>query len=338
MVMTTKPTTTSNAERRTMQAVVREQYGSPKVLTLKEIDRPIPKDDEVLIRVHAASLNAADGHLLGGKPFFLRLSYGLFRPKHPVLGADIAGRVEAVGRNATRFGPGDAVFGDLSSSVLGGFAEYVRAPERVLARKPASLSFQEAAAVPMAATTALQGLRKGQIRAGQRVLIHGASGGVGTFAVQLAKHLGAEVTAVCSTSKAELARSLGADHVIDYTKEDFAQSGRRYDLMLAVNGDRSILEYQRALSPNGICVLVGGSMRQIFQAMLLGPLVTMGGGQKIVNLLAQPNAADLAYLGELLATKKLVPVIDRSYTVSEVPQALRYLGEGRAKGKIIITV
>lgn len=338
MTMTTKPTTMINAGRRTMKAVVRERYGTPEMLRFKELDIPIPKDDEVLIRIHAAAINAADSYLLGGKPFFLRLAYGLVRPKHPVLGTDIAGRVEVVGGNVTRFRPGDEVFGDLSNSGFGGFAECARAPERVLAHKPASLSFQEAAAVPMAATTALQGLRKGRIRAGQRVLIHGASGGVGTFAVQLAKHLGAEVTAVCSTSKVELVRSLGADHVIDYTKEDFAQSDQRYDLILAVNGDRSILAYKRALSANGICVLVGGSMRQIFQAMLLGPLVTMGGRQRIVNLLAQPNTDDLAYMGKLLEDKKVVPVIDRIYPLSETPQALQYLGEGRAMGKVIITV
>jgi NADPH:quinone reductase-like Zn-dependent oxidoreductase len=338
MTVTTKPVTTIDAERRTMTAVVREQYGSAEALRLTELDQPVPSDDEVLVRVHAASLNAADGYLLRGKPFVLRLSYGLFRPKVPVLGSDIAGRVEAVGSNVTRFQPGDDVFGDLSSSGLGGFAECARAPERILARKPASLSFSEAAAVPMAATTALQGLRKGQIGAGQKVLIHGASGGVGTFAVQLARVLGAEVTAVCSTAKVELMRSLGADYVIDYTKQDFVQSNQRYDLILAVNGDRSIREYQRALSPNGICVLVGGSMRQIFQAMLLGPLVTLGSKQKIINLLAQPNAEDLAYIGALLDDRSIIPVIDRSYTLSEVPQALQYLAEGRAKGKVIITV
>jgi NADPH:quinone reductase-like Zn-dependent oxidoreductase len=336
--MTTRPTSTINAEHHTMNAVVSAHYGSFEVLKLQHIERPIPREGEVLIRVHAASLNAADAHILSGKPFLLRLSYGLFRPKYPVLGADIAGRVEAVGNKVTQFRPGDEVFGDLSSSALGGFAEYACAPERVLVHKPASLDFQEAAAVPMAATTALQGLRKGQLRAGQRVLIHGASGGVGTFAVQLARQLGANVTAVCSTAKVELTRSLGADHVIDYTKEDFTRNGQRYDLILAVNGDRSIIDYKRALDSNGICVLVGGSMRQIFEAMLLGPLATLGSRQKIVNLIAQPNANDLVYLRELIEARQIVPIIDRSYTLSELPQALQYLGEGRAKGKIIITV
>lgn len=338
MAVTTMPTAMTNAGRRMMKAIVREQYGTPDVLKVKELDRPIPQENEVLVRVHAASLNAADGYLLGGKPFFTRLSYGLFRPKNTVLGADIAGRVEAVGKSVTRFRPGDEVFGDLSSSGFGGFAECACAPERVLALKPASLSFHEAAAVPMAATTALQGLRKGKIRAGQQVLIHGASGGVGTFAVQLAKHLGAEVTAVCSTSKVELVRALGADRVVDYTKEDFAQNDQCYDLILAVNGDHSIVKYKRALTPNGICVVVGGSMRQIFQPMLLGPLVTMRGRKRIANLMAQPNADHLSYIRDLLEDGKVIPVIDRSYTLSEVPQALHYLSEGRAKGKVIITM
>lgn len=339
MDMTTQQGTDTHAYSRTMKAVVRDQYGPPEVLRLEEVEKPVPKDDEVLIRVQAASLNAADQHLMRGKPFFLRLAYGLFKPKSRVLGADIAGRVEAVGRSVERFRPGDEVFGDLSGCGLGGFAEYACAPERVLAPKPASLSFQEAAAVPLAATTALQGLRdKGRIRVGQKVLIYGASGGVGTFAVQLAKAYGAEVTAVCSSANVELARSLGADYVIDYTQEDFARRGQHYDLILAVNGDRSIWDYKRALTRGGTCVLVGGSLRQIFQGMLLGPLAATGGRQKIVNLLARPRADDLAYLGELLEAKKVVPVLDRQYSLKEVPQALHYLGQGHAKGKVILTV
>lgn len=336
MDMTTKQDTLIQAQSHTMKAVVRERYGPPEVLGFKEIAKPAPKDDEVLIRVQAASLNPADHHLMDGNPFFLRLAYGLFRPKSPALGADVAGRVEAVGKNVTRFKVGDEVFGDLSGVGFGSFAEYARAPERVLARKPASLTFAETAAVPMAATTALQGLRKGQIQAGQKVLIYGASGGVGTFAVQLAKGFGAEVTAVCSTAKVDLVRSLGADRVIDYTLEDFTSGNTRYDLILAVNGDRSIREYKRALGPNGTCVVVGGSLRQIFGAMLLGPL--LGGRQKFASLLATPSATDLELLRGLLEARKIAPVIDRSYSLSEVPEALKYLAEGHAKGKVVITI
>lgn len=336
MDMTTKQDTLIQAQSHTMKAVVRERYGPPEVLGFKEIAKPAPKDDEVLIRVQAASLNPADHHLMDGNPFFLRLAYGLFRPKSPALGADVAGRVEAVGKNVTRFKVGDEVFGDLSGVGFGSFAEYARAPERVLARKPASLTFAETAAVPMAATTALQGLRKGQIQAGQKVLIYGASGGVGTFAVQLAKGFGAEVTAVCSTAKVDLVRSLGADHVVDYTQEDATASGPRYGLILAVNGDRSIREYKRALGPNGTCVVVGGSLRQIFGAMLLGPL--LGGRQKFASLLATPSATDLELLRGLLEARKIAPVIDRSYSLSEVPEALKYLAEGHAKGKVVITI
>ena len=336
MDMTTKQDTLIQAQSHTMKAVVRERYGPPEVLGFKEIAKPAPKDDEVLIRVQAASLNPADHHLMDGNPFFLRLAYGLFRPKSPALGADVAGRVEAVGKNVTRFKVGDEVFGDLSGVGFGSFAEYARAHERVLARKPASLTFAETAAVPMAATTALQGLRKGQIQAGQKVLIYGASGGVGTFAVQLAKGFGAEVTAVCSTAKVDLVRSLGADRVIDYTLEDFTSGNTRYDLILAVNGDRSIREYKRALGPNGTCVVVGGSLRQIFGAMLLGPL--LGGRQKFASLLATPSATDLELLRGLLEARKIAPVIDRSYSLSEVPEALKYLAEGHAKGKVVITI
>lgn len=328
---------TINVEALTMQAVVREQYGSPAVLRLEEVQKPTPKAGEVLIRVHAASPNAADLHLLRGQPFMLRLVYGLFRPKIRVLGTAVAGRVAAVGAGVTRFHVGDEVFADLSGCGLGGFAEYACTPEGVLARMPANVGFAAAATVPLAGVTALQALRdKGRVGAGQKVLIYGASGGVGTFAVQLAKHFGAEVTAVCSTRKAELVRSLGADRVIDYTFEDFTSGRTRYDLILAVNGDRSIREYKRALSPNGTCVVVGGSLRQIFGAMLLGPL--LGGRQKFASLIATPSAADLELLRGLLEAGKIAPVIDRSYRLSEVPQALQYLAEGRAKGKVVITI
>jgi NADPH:quinone reductase-like Zn-dependent oxidoreductase len=322
-----------------MKAIVYTTYGPPDVLHLKEVAKPTPKDDEVLIKVHAASVNAGDLHLLRADPFLVRLDSGLLKPKNEILGADIAGRVEAVGSNVKQFKPGDEVFGDISGCSRGGFAEYVCARENALVLKPANLSFEEAAAVPVAAVTALQGLRdKGQIQPKQRVLINGASGGVGTFAVQIAKSFGAEVTGVCSTGKLDMVRSLGADHVIDYTQEDSTQNGQHYDLILAANGNRSISEYKRALGSEGIYVMTGGSMTQYFQAMLLGPWISMTGSKKMGNLLARPNQKDLAFMKELLEAGKVVPVIDRCYPLSEVPEALRYLEEGHARGKVVITV
>jgi len=322
-----------------MKAVVYTKYGSPDVLQLKEVEKPTPKDNEVLIRIHAASANAADWHLLRGDPFLLRLGYGLLKPNNTILGADIAGRVEAVGNNVTQFQPGDEVFGDISGCGLGGFAEYVSVPEHAVISKPASMTFEEAAAVPMAAVTALQGLRdKGQIQPGQKVLIHGASGGVGTFAVQIAKAFRAEVTAVCSTRKVDLVRSIGADHVIDYTQEDFTKNGQRYDLILAANGNRSMFEYKRALAPKGRYVVTGGSMAQLFQAMLLGPLLSTAGRQNMGNVLARPNQKDLACMKELLEAGKVIPVIDRCYPLSETAEAIRYLEAGHARGKVVITV
>jgi NADPH:quinone reductase-like Zn-dependent oxidoreductase len=322
-----------------MKAIVYEEYGSPDVLELKEVAKPAPKDDEVLIKVYAASINAADLHMLRADPFLIRLSSGLLKPKNEILGADIAGRVEAVGSNVMQLKPGDEVFGDISGCGWGGFAEYVCVCENALVIKPANISFEEAAAVPMAAVTALQGLRdKGQIQSGQKVLIYGASGGVGAFAVQIAKSLGAEVTAVCSTRNVDRMRSLGADHVIDYTQEDFSQNGQGYDLILAANGDRSISDYRRALSPKGIYVMSGGSMSQMSQAMLQGPWISMTGSKKMGNLLAKPNTVDLTFMKELLEAGKVKPVIDRRYPLSEVPEALRYLEEGHAQGKVVITV
>ncbi len=315
-----------------MKAIVCTEYGSPDVLNLEEVRDPTPEEDEVLVKVHAASVNAADWHILRADPFLVRLAMGLLKPKHEILGADIAGRVEAVGANATRFQPGDEVFGDLSGCGFGGFAEYVCASEDALALKPANMSFEEAAA-------ALQGLRgKGQVQPGQKVLVNGASGGVGTFAVQIAKSFGAEVTGVCSTDKLDMARSIGADHVIDYTQQDFTKNGQRYDLILAANGYHSISGYKRALSPNGIYVMLGGSTAQMYQAMLLGPLVSMAGSKKMGNLLAKPNQTDLVFLKDLLEAGKVKPVIDRSYPLSEVPEAIRYLEEGHARGKVVITV
>ncbi len=319
-----------------MKAIVNTKYGSPDVLKLEEVEKPTLQDNEVLVKVHAASANTADLHFLRGKPFLMRLmGYGLLKPKNTILGSDIAGRVEAVGRNVTQFQQDDEVFGN----IRGGFAEYVCAREDALVLKPANLSFEEAAAVPMAAVTALQGLRdKGQIQPGQKVLIHGASGGVGTFAVQIAKSFGAEVTGVCSTRNVDMARSIGADQVIDYTQEDFTQNGQHYDLILAANGYHPISDYKRALRPKGTYVMTGGSTTQVFQAMLLGPLISMTGSKKMGNLMAKLNQKDLAFMKELLEAGKVVPVIDRRYTLSEVPEAIRYLEEGRAKGKVVITV
>ncbi len=323
-----------------MKAIVYTEYGSPDVLHLKDVEKPVLADDEVLVKVHAVSVNATDLHLLRADPFLIRLSSGFLKPKHTILGSDIAGRVEAVASNVTQFKPGDEVFGDISACGWGGFAEYVCVRENALVLKPANLSFEQAAAVPMAAVTALQGIRHaGQIRPGQKVLINGASGGVGTFAVQLAKSFGAEVTAVCSTRNLETARSIGADHVIDYTQEDFATNGEQYDLILAANGDRSIADYKRALSPKGVYVQTGGSMGQMTQAMIQGPWISMTGSKKMGNMgVAKPNQNDLVFMKELLESGKVKPVIDRCYPLAEVPEALRYLEEGHARGKVVITV
>lgn len=321
-----------------MQAIVRTQYGSPDVLQLKTVDKPTPKAGEVLIKIHAVGLNAADWHLLRGDPFLVRLAYGLRTPKITILGADVAGRVEAVGSGVTTFQPGDAVFGDSSGCGFGGLAEFACARADVLAPKPANLSFEQAAAVPMAGVTALQGLRNvGKIRAGQKVLINGASGGVGTFAIQLAKIFGAEVTAVGSTRNLDLMRSLGADYVIDYTKQDVIQNGIQYDLILAANGYHSIFAYRRALAPKGIYVVSGGAMAQMMQAMLVGPLLSMTGDKKMGNLLARPSQSDLLFLKALLEAGRITPVIDRCYPLVEAPTAMRYLEEGHARGKIVLT-
>jgi NADPH:quinone reductase-like Zn-dependent oxidoreductase len=319
-----------------MKAIVYEEYGPPGILQLKEVEKPIPSDDEVLVKIHAGSLNAGDWHALRGTPFLMRLMNGLLRPKRKILGDDIAGRVEAVGANVSQFQPGDEVFG---ISNFGAFAEYVCADDNLLALKPASMTFEEAAAVPMAAITALHGLRdQGRIQPGQKVLINGASGGVGTFAVQIAKSLGAEVTGVCSTRKLDMVRSIGADQVIDYTREDFTRSGQRYDLILAAGGYHPISDYRRALSPEGIYVCVGGSMAQYSQALLLGPLISMMGSKKMGVVMPKPNQKDYAFLIELVETDKVVPLIDRCFPLSEVPEALRYLEEGHARGKVVITV
>jgi NADPH:quinone reductase-like Zn-dependent oxidoreductase len=320
-----------------MKAIVNTQYGSPDVLRMLEVAKPTPKENEVLIKIHAVAVNAADWHLLKADPFLVRLQFGLFKPKHTILGADIAGRVEAVGQNVKNFKVGDEVFGDISSSGWGGYAEYAAVREDVLVLKPANITFEEAAAVPMAAVTALLGLKEGKIQQGQTVLINGASGGVGTFAIQIAKALGAEVTAVCSTRNVELARSLGADHVIDYTKEDFTKSGKQYDLILAANGYHSLTDYQRALSPNGQYVMTGGTTAQMFEVLLFGRLRSKG-NQKMGNILAKHSQEELEFIAGLLADGTVKPVIAKRYALAQTADAIRCVEEGHAQGKVVITV
>ena len=320
-----------------MKAIVNTRYGSPDILQLKEIAKPAPKDNEVLVKIHATAVNAADWHLLKADPFLVRLQFGLFRPRYTILGADIAGRVEAVGRDVKQFKVGDEVFGDISGAGWGGYAEYVSVNENVLVRKPANITFEEAAAVPMAAVTALLGLKEGQIQQGQKVLINGASGGVGTFAIQIAKAFGAEVTAVCSTRNMELARSLGADHVIDYTREDFTKSGRKYDLILSANGYHSLAEYQRALSPNGKYVMTGGTTAQMFEVLLFGGMKSKG-DQKLGNILAKPNQKDLEFVAGLLAEGKVKPVIAKRFPLAQTADAIRCVEEGHAQGKVVVTI
>jgi NADPH:quinone reductase-like Zn-dependent oxidoreductase len=321
-----------------MKAFVYTRYGPPDVLQLKEVATPAPADNQVLIRVRAASVNPLDWHFMRGEPYFIRLMTGLRRPKHSVLGSDISGRVEAVGASVKLFQPGDEVFGGV---LVGGFAEYVCATEDQLSLKPANISFEEAAAVPIAAVTALQSLRdKGQIKPGSKVLVDGASGGVGTFAIQIAKSFGAEVTAVCSTGKVDAARSIGADHVIDYTQEDFTRSGLHYDLILGANAYHSIFDYRRALGPNGIYVGAGGkiSFAGMLEGMLLGPLLSLIGHKKTLGFIAKICREDLDILKDRLETGKVVPVIDRRYPFSGLADAIRYLEEGHARGKVIIAL
>lgn len=322
-----------------MKAVVYEQYGSPDVLRLEDVDKLVAKDDEVLVRVHAASVNSWDWDRLTGN-FQGRLEIGALRkPKHKVLGADIAGRVEAVGSNVKQFQPGDEVFGDISGCGWGGFAEYVCVPARALAAKSGSMTFEQAAAVPQAGSLALQALRdRGRIQPGSRVLINGAGGGMGTFAVQIAKSSGAEVTGVDHTSKLDALRSIGADQIIDYTVEDFTTNGQRYDLILDVVASRSIFDYRRALSPNGICVIVGGSTPAILQSLILNPLLSITGDRKTSVLMYKPKTDDLVYMNDLFEAGKVVPVIAGRYPLTEVAEALRRFEEGDVIGKIVITM
>ena len=321
-----------------MKAIVCKRYGSPKVLKLTEIAKPAPQDDDVLIKIHAASINARDGRMLRANPFFIRLMPGgFFHPRSRILGADAAGIVEAVGRNVRRYKPGDQVFGWLPSAAgRGTFAEYVCAAENAIAPKPANLTYAQAAAAPLAALTALQALRDhGHIESGQRVLIHGASGGVGTFAIQIATAFGAEVTGVCSARNLELACSLGARHVFDYRREDFARQGKRYDLILAVNGFRPLSDYLNALSPKGSYVAVGGSMMQLIQAAYARRAASRNGEQKISIASLGQNQEDLIFLKELLEAGKIAPVIDGCYPLEKTPEAFWYF-EKHPKGKVVI--
>jgi NADPH:quinone reductase-like Zn-dependent oxidoreductase len=325
-----------------MKAVVYTEYGPPDVLEIREIKKPVPNDDQILIKVRAAAVNPFDWHLMEGNPYIMRMGVGLRKPKDPRLGVDLAGQVEAVGKNVTEFKPGDEVFGARN----GAFAEYVCArADRAVVLKPANVSFEQAASVGIAAVTALQGLRdKGHVQTGQKVLINGASGGVGTFAVQIAKSFGAEVTGVCSTRNLDLVRSLGADHVIDYTKEDFTKSEQRYDLILDNVGTQPLSGFRRALTPKGICVMIGGGgpndggligpMARPIKALLLSPFIS----QKMGMFMAELNKKDLTILGDLMQSGKVTPVIDRTYPLSQIAEAMRYLEKGHARGKVVITV
>jgi NADPH:quinone reductase-like Zn-dependent oxidoreductase len=324
-----------------MKAIICPKYGSPDVLQLREVVKPVPQEDEVLIQIHAASLNSRDLRMLRANPFFMRLMPGgLFSPKNKILGADVAGRVEAVGNNVKQFKPGDEVFGYLPSATgRGTFAEFVCANEKAITLKPANLTFEQAAAVPVAAMTALQGLRDdGNIQPGQKVLIYGASGGVGTFAVQIAKAFGAEVTAVCSTRNLDMVRSLGADHVIDYKKEDFTKNGQQYDLILAVNGYHPLSDYLHSLKPEGIYVVVGGSMLQLFQAASYRKKTSKTGHQKISIVSLVQSQKDLMLIQELCESGKIRPVIDGCYPLCKTADAFWYFEKVHPKGKVVVSV
>ena len=321
-----------------MKAFTYTEYGGPEVLKLTEVAKPVPKADEVLVKVKGVSLNKGDWYTLSGTPFLIRLmGAGLRKPKINIIGNDVAGTVVAVGQDVKNFQPGDDVYGE---SGLGAFAEYATLNEKNLALKPGNLSFEEAAAVPVAGTTALLGIHaSGQIKPGQKVLINGASGGVGTFALQIAKSYGAEVTAVVSTRKMDMVRSIGADHVIDYTKEDFTNNGRKYDIIFGINGHRQLSEYKRALTPDGIYVCIGGTMKQVFQSMLLGPLLSLTSRQKIKNMgMARAYHSELMTLKELIESGMIFPVIDRCYPFGEIAEAFHYMSQGRARGKVVLSL
>jgi NADPH:quinone reductase-like Zn-dependent oxidoreductase len=322
-----------------MKAIVTRRYGPADLLKLEEWPRPIPREREVLVRVAAASVNAGDWHVQRASPFLIRLAYGFFRPKHKVPGLDVAGTVEAVGPNVQGFQVGDVVFGDLSKHGGGAFAEYAAVHEDYLAKKPDSVSFETAAAVPVAGMTALQALRDtAKVAPGHDVLVNGASGGVGSFAVQLAKHFGAGVTAVCSRRNLDKVRALGADETIDYTREDFTRRPQRYDAILDAAAYRPMRDHARALKPTGTYVLIGGSTAKLFATMIKGGLASKKGGKSFTTLLQQPVKADLEFLASLLAQKKLKPLIDRTYALSDVPKAVQYVEDGHTQGKVVIKI
>ena len=322
-----------------MKAFVRAQYGPPSVLELKDVERPVPNDDEILVRVRASSLNQGDLDYLYGKPFLTRMGTGLRVPRRPGLGFDAAGEVEAVGKDVTRFKRGDSVFADLTQYGHSAFAEYAVAPERAWAHKPDGISYEEAATVPQAAVLAMQGLRgRGGIRPGSRVLVNGASGSVGPFAVQIAKALGAHVTAVCSPTKAAMVRGLGADEVIDYTTEDYTKGGQQYDWILDVAGNRSIFECRRALTARGVYVLLGGTTIRIFACLFWGPLISLADRKKMGFLWWKPfHSEDVTHLTRLITDGRITPVIDRTYPFSETREALSYLETGKATGKVVLS-
>ena len=319
-----------------MKAIVHEKYGKPEdALKLINVEKPAPKDDEVLVKIYASSICWADNAIITGKPFLVRLTNGLLKPKRLIPGIDISGKVEAVGKNVTRFKPDDDIFGDIGDFGFGAFAEYVCAPEDALELKPVNMSYEESAAVPQYAVVALQGLRdKGQIQNGQKVLINGASGGVGTYAVQIAKSFGAEVTGVCSSKNLDMVRSIGADYVIDYTKEDFTKNGQLYDLILDIVANRSIFDYMGVLSPKGSYVAVA------FKAsvMFVGSFISMTGSKRLIQLSHKPNSEDLIFMKELIESGKVVPVIDSKFPLSRVAEAVKHFKEGNPSGKIVITV
>ncbi|MBC8506630.1 MAG: NAD(P)-dependent alcohol dehydrogenase [Chloroflexi bacterium] len=323
-----------------MKAIVQTKYGSFDVLEYSEVQKPTPSDNEALVKVHAAAINFGNLFLVGGKPVFTRAESGWLKP-HKILnpGSDVAGIVDAVGKNVTQFKPGDEIFADNLPGGYGTYSEYVCVPEKEMALKPTNITFEEAAAVPQAALVALQGLRNmGNIQAGQKVLITGASGGNGTFAVQIAKAFGAEVTAVCSTRNIELVRSLGADHVIDYTQEDFAQDGEKYALIMAMGGYRKLDDYMRALLPNGIFVWAGGDLKGLFQTMALGSWVSRGSNKTLTNLSHHASQDDLKYMAELIEAGKVKPVIDRCFPLEDASEAFQHYAAGHMRGKVVISV
>lgn len=319
-----------------MKAIVYEEYGQPDVLHLAELEKPAPREGEVLVKIHAASINYVDYHVMTGESTLLRAMNGMRKPRKKILGDDIAGVVESVGAEIQHFKAGDAVFGICNT---GGFAEYRCLPETYLARKPASMTFEQAAAIPTAGITALQGVRdQGQVQSGQKALVVGASGGVGVYAIQIAKSFGAQVTGICSSRKMDFVHSIGADQVIDYTKHDFTQIESEYDFIFAIAGDQTVFEYQRALSPGGVFVCVGGSTRQYFQALLLGPFISLFSGKKFKSMFGNPTREDYQVMIELFEAGKLDPVIDKLFPLSETPDAMRYYADGNVTGKIVISI